>query len=345
MVLQVLVESRCLACLMVAFCEVGCVASGVGIEAGGEFEVAVLLVEVGGDRVAPGGRSSSTSASAASPGRRAVGPADRDGPVEPDDRRVGEAGRSSSYHSTIWTQSVSATRGAVRARSAAIAACAWYSPSRSRAQRSRGSMPGSLGDERCVPLAAVLVGERRRWCRPVGCGWLAAGLVEQHQGEQAVDLGVVDQGSQLPGRDGSPRRRPWGRRATRLPKRRAPGSAPLGRRPRPSRSLRRDGRGRSGPVGRAGVARRRPPSLGDGGRLGEERSDLQPFVDRFAAGTRCPRQLTGEVDGSPRSCRRRSPSIPRSGLSFRRTGRRSPADAPRRRSGPTRRRATTLVRR
>ena len=37
--LQVLVESRCLARLMVAFCEVGRVASCVGIEAGREFEI------------------------------------------------------------------------------------------------------------------------------------------------------------------------------------------------------------------------------------------------------------------------------------------------------------------
>jgi uncharacterized protein (DUF305 family) len=51
--LQVLVESRCLARLMVAFCEAGCVASCVGIEAGSEFEIAVLLVEVRGDRFAP----------------------------------------------------------------------------------------------------------------------------------------------------------------------------------------------------------------------------------------------------------------------------------------------------
>ena len=53
MVLQVLVESRGLARLMIAFCEVGRVASGVGIEAGSEFEIAVLLVEVRGDRFAP----------------------------------------------------------------------------------------------------------------------------------------------------------------------------------------------------------------------------------------------------------------------------------------------------
>ena len=53
MVLQVLVEPRRLARLMVAFCEVGCVASGRDIEPGREFEIAVLLVEVRGDRFVP----------------------------------------------------------------------------------------------------------------------------------------------------------------------------------------------------------------------------------------------------------------------------------------------------
>src|SRR5437660_1578515 len=52
-VLEVLVESRCLARLMVAFCEVRCVAGCVGIQAGSQFEIAVLLMEVRGDRFAP----------------------------------------------------------------------------------------------------------------------------------------------------------------------------------------------------------------------------------------------------------------------------------------------------
>ena len=50
MALQVLIESRGLARLMIAFCEVGCVAGGVGIQAGRELEIAVLFVEVRGDR-------------------------------------------------------------------------------------------------------------------------------------------------------------------------------------------------------------------------------------------------------------------------------------------------------
>jgi hypothetical protein len=43
-VAEALVEPRSLAHLVVTFCEVGCVAGGVGVEPGGEFEVAVLLV-------------------------------------------------------------------------------------------------------------------------------------------------------------------------------------------------------------------------------------------------------------------------------------------------------------
>ena len=68
-VMQVLVESRGLARLVVAFGEVGCVASCLGVETGRELEIAVLLVEVRGDR-SRRGTCSSTSASAASPAAR-----------------------------------------------------------------------------------------------------------------------------------------------------------------------------------------------------------------------------------------------------------------------------------
>src|SRR5437588_4656434 len=88
-VLQVLVESRCLARLMVAFCEVGCVASCVGIKAGSEFEIAVLFVEVRGDRFAPRAVIVDLGQCRQSCGR-AVGLADCDRTVEPDDRSVGE---------------------------------------------------------------------------------------------------------------------------------------------------------------------------------------------------------------------------------------------------------------
>jgi hypothetical protein len=89
-VLQVVVESRCLARLMVAFCEVGCVASCVGIKTGSEFEIAVLFVEVRGDRFAPGHVFVDVGQCRQS-GGRAVGLADCDRTVEPVDRSVGEA--------------------------------------------------------------------------------------------------------------------------------------------------------------------------------------------------------------------------------------------------------------
>ena len=120
-VLQVLVESRGLARLMVAFCEVGCVASCVRIEAGSKFEIAVLFVEVRGDRFAPrdvfvdlGQRRESC--------RRAVGLADCDRTVEPNDRSVGEPEELVVPLHDL-DPVVSSTRGA-SAWSAAIAACA-----------------------------------------------------------------------------------------------------------------------------------------------------------------------------------------------------------------------------
>jgi hypothetical protein len=87
--LQSLIESRRLAGLVVAFCEGGCVPSGDGIEAGGELEITVLLVEVGGDRFAPRDVFVDLGQCRQSCGR-AVGLADCDGTVEPDDRSVGE---------------------------------------------------------------------------------------------------------------------------------------------------------------------------------------------------------------------------------------------------------------
>ena len=54
LLLQVLVESRRLARLVVAFCQVGRVAGRLSPEASGQLEVAVPLVEVRGDRLAPG---------------------------------------------------------------------------------------------------------------------------------------------------------------------------------------------------------------------------------------------------------------------------------------------------
>ena len=103
---QVLVEPVPLARLVAEFCEVGCALSCVDVEPGSEFEIAVLLVEVRGNRT-----------------------------VEPHDRMPANW-RSSSYHSTIWTRSVSSTRGAP-AWSAAIAACVGYSPNQLRSTGAR----------------------------------------------------------------------------------------------------------------------------------------------------------------------------------------------------------------
>ena len=75
---------------MVALGEIRRVVGGVRVQPGGEFEVAVLLVEIRSDRIAPrderfdlgqGGQS------CGSPGRLANG----DRTVEADDRRVGES--------------------------------------------------------------------------------------------------------------------------------------------------------------------------------------------------------------------------------------------------------------
>src|SRR4051794_25512690 len=89
-VVQLLVDPGGLAGLVIAVREGWGVAGGESVEPGGAQEVAVLLVEVGGDRVVArhvlvdlGQRRQ--------PGGRAVGLADRNRPVEPHDRRVGEA--------------------------------------------------------------------------------------------------------------------------------------------------------------------------------------------------------------------------------------------------------------
>jgi len=73
---------------MVAFCEVRCVASYVGIEADSEFEIAVLLVEIRGDRFAPRDVFVDLG-QCRQPCERAVRLADCDRTVEPDDRGVG----------------------------------------------------------------------------------------------------------------------------------------------------------------------------------------------------------------------------------------------------------------
>ena len=65
--------------------------------------------------------------------------------------------------------------------------------------RERGLQDGDpLGDELVVPQAPVLVGERHDPSVRSGAA-APAGVVQQHQGEQPVDLGVVHRRRQLPG--------------------------------------------------------------------------------------------------------------------------------------------------
>ena len=91
---------------------------------------------------------------------------------------------------------MSSTVGA-SACNAAIAACAWYSPS--AVARKRGLQDvDALGDEHGVPGTAVLLGERHD--PAVGSGAAAtAGVVQQHQREQPVGLRVVGRPRELPG--------------------------------------------------------------------------------------------------------------------------------------------------
>ena len=78
-----------------------------------------------------------------------------------------------------------------------MAACAWYSPSRSWARAACRISTASAIDVG-VPPAAVLLGERHQAAVGRGPG-RAPGVVEQHQGQQPRHLGVVDRGAELPG--------------------------------------------------------------------------------------------------------------------------------------------------
>ena len=108
---------------MVAFGEVGCVASRVGIQAGRELEIAVLLVEVRGDGFAPRDLFVDIGQCRQS-GGRAVGLADCNRTIEPDDRSVGEAlhpvgsAGNSSPHAESARMSASCTASSAVAKSA-----------------------------------------------------------------------------------------------------------------------------------------------------------------------------------------------------------------------------------
>ncbi len=180
--------------LIVALGEAGCVASCIGIKASSECEIAVLLMEVRSDRFAPRDVFVDLGQCRQSC-ERAVGLADCDGAVEPDDRSVGEPEElvvplhNLDPVGLLDTRHVGMERGDRRLRLVFAELIA----------RERSLCDGDpLGDEPGVPLAAVLIGERHD--ASVGpSAAAAAGVVQEHQGEQPVDLGVVHQGGQLTG--------------------------------------------------------------------------------------------------------------------------------------------------
>jgi hypothetical protein len=89
-VTQELVEPRRLASLVIALCEVRRVAGRGRVEAGSELEIAVALVKMGRDRIAARDALVDVGQCPQSRGC-AVRFAEGDGPVEPDDRSVGES--------------------------------------------------------------------------------------------------------------------------------------------------------------------------------------------------------------------------------------------------------------
>ena len=74
---------------MVAFGKVRRVVGRGSVEPSREFEIAVLLVEMGGHGVTPGNRPIDLG-ERGEPGGGAIGFAHGYRPVEPDDRRIGE---------------------------------------------------------------------------------------------------------------------------------------------------------------------------------------------------------------------------------------------------------------
>ena len=125
---------------------------------------------------------------------RAVGLADCDGVVEPDDLSVGEPEElvvplhNLDPVGLLDTRRVGMERGDRRLRLVFAELIA----------RERSLCDGDpLGDEPGVPLAAVLIGEARCFRRAeCGCG---GGLGAGASGRATVDLGVVHQGGQLTG--------------------------------------------------------------------------------------------------------------------------------------------------
>ena len=189
-----LVESRGLAHLVVALGEVRRAVGCGGVETRSELEISVLLVEMGGNRVAP--RDVRVDLSEGRQSRwSAVSFAHGDGTVEPDDRSVGELEQLvvplDDLHPVglLETRRIGVERGDRRLRLGLAEPVA----------RERRLQHGdSLGDECLVPEAPILVGERDDLSVWSGAA-VPARVVQQHQCEQPVHVGVVRDLSQLPG--------------------------------------------------------------------------------------------------------------------------------------------------
>ena len=142
---------------------------------------------------------SSSAVEGAQPGVRAVRLGHGDGPVEPDDGRVARAPRSSSYRATMRGQSVASGCGAI-ACSAAISACRRYGVPGAAAWGV--SSVERLGDLVGVPAGPVLVGQQHQ--PAVAHPRVAPRVLEQHQREQAVEVGAP--GQQVAEQPGQPDR-------------------------------------------------------------------------------------------------------------------------------------------
>lgn len=210
LVVQGLVEPRRLAGLVVALGEAWSVAGRRGVEAGSEGR-SPLRSWRWAATAARRGTFSSTPGQCRQPGGCAVRFADGDGTVEADDRRVGESEQLVVPLHDLYPVGV-LEAGSVRVERGDGRLCLVLAE---LVLREGGLKDGdSVPDELGLPLPPVLLGERHD--PAIGAGaTAAAGVVQQHQGEQTVEFGVVDQGRQLP-RAGWPR--PRGRRRPSSPR-------------------------------------------------------------------------------------------------------------------------------
>ncbi len=171
---------------MVAFGEAGRLPGGLGVEAGRGRQVAVALVQVGGDG-GVAGQGGVELGQGGQAGPRAVGLADRDGPVEAGHRAAGEAHQFVVPLDDLHPVGLLGRPGVGVQRGDGGLGLELAEPV---AGERRLEHVDALGDQAGVPQAAVLLGERHE--PAVGRGpRRAPGVVEQHEGEQARDLLVV----------------------------------------------------------------------------------------------------------------------------------------------------------